>query len=184
MLMRPHVPAARYTLNGQPRGGKVTLIGASEQKGVHLLQKLAQAMPEQEFLVVQNAYDRQRLNPGSSRNLTVLPVQADMRTVYADTRILLVLSVESWGRVIVEAAHAGIPSIAHPCPGILELGIAHYYADRSSVLDVRGLIRYLDDPDVYAYAQRVAVGTAGLVEQTTAADLDRTITRLEELTRC
>jgi glycosyltransferase involved in cell wall biosynthesis len=80
-------------------------------------------MPRQGFLFVVGAYGRQ-VRPRLANVQVIPPVAWDrMReAVYARTRVLLMPSeYESYGRCGVEAAHAGVPTIAHPTgvtPGV------------------------------------------------------------------
>ena len=182
-IMRPHVPRTRYELDGKPRGDMITLVGASAVKGVQTVRAIARAMPERRFLVVQNAYDRQLLMPGRRDlpNIRVLPVQADMRPVYEQTRILLMPSTESFGRVALEAGHAGIPTIAAPSEGAFETQVAWAHLEPRDVDGWRTVIRDLDDVEGYRLAQLQARELAADVEFRTAGDRNLTVAWLHEL---
>ena len=125
-------------------GARVTLINLQPAKGVGLFYELAAAMPDVQFLGVFGAYGAQVVPP-ALENLTLLPQQRDVRRVYADTRLLLMPSeYESYGRCALEAAVSGIPTIAHPTPGLKEaLGDAGMFPAaltvecwRQAILDV------------------------------------------------
>jgi hypothetical protein len=93
---------------------------------------------------VKGMYGKQFMLP--RQNVKLVPNQQDARVVYRDTRILLMPSAyESWGRVAIEAAHSGIPTIAHPTPGLREsLGDAGLFVDRT---DTDGWVRELQRLD-------------------------------------
>jgi glycosyltransferase involved in cell wall biosynthesis len=180
-IMRPHVDAMRTTAaaNGT---NYVTLIGASELKGIAVFRRIARALPHRRFLVVQSAFDRQRVAPGTHGNLTIRAPTIDMAAVYASTRILCVPSVESWGRVAVEAAHNGIPTIAHPSPGLDEsMGDAYLPADRGDVSAWLDAIRYLDIDDAMVIAIEAAADRAATLDALTRGDRDDIIRRLEAI---
>jgi glycosyltransferase involved in cell wall biosynthesis len=187
-LMRPHVPASRYTgAVATFRHGEmahITLIGASDQKGIALLRRIARAQPHRSFLVVQNAYDQQRISTGQKANIHVVPPGQDMRRVYALTRILLVPSVESWGRVAIEAGHNGIPTIAHPSTGLHESapGTAAIWADRGNLHEWTAALAALDDPTAYQSMSRMARANAAIRERDTRSDLDQVVDQLTQLT--
>ncbi len=145
MILHPPVFPDRYRV--EPNGSCVTLVGLSHRKGVMQFLRAARDLPAVQFLGVQGAYDDQILDAGgiinwergerrgnlaTPENIKSGPPLADMRPVYANTRVLLVLSEhESWGRVANEAMVSGIPVIAHPTPGLLECcGEAAVFVDR------------------------------------------------------
>lgn len=154
-------------------GDKVTLINpsvddgpgpASTGKGGPLLHRLAQAMPDVEFLAVTGGYGAQQDFTGLA-NVEVVPhiPSHEMRDrVYARTRVLLVPSkYESWGRVASEALCSGIPVVAHPTPGLREnLGPAGIFVDRADTDGYVRALRALADPDAYAAASSAALARA------------------------
>lgn len=177
-LLRPHVPCWRYE---QGRCGScATLVNVSDAKGADVLQDLARRMPGQRFLGVRGAWDQQRWRPGVYENLTVWATQPQIRTVLAATRVLLMPSAqESWGRIGVEAACRGIPTIAHPCAGIKEsLGDAAVYADRRRPDEWQAqLDEVLAEYRVHSARAR---RRAARLEQQTGVDQVRVLAQLEE----
>lgn len=75
----------------------------------------------------------------------------DIREVFRKTKILLMPSdYESYGRVGIEAACAGIPTIAHPTPGLKEaFGGAGIFYDRDDIAGWHGEIHRLLNDDIY-----------------------------------
>lgn len=88
-------------------------------------------------------------------NVTHLKNDPDIRNVFRRTRVLLMPSdYESYGRVGVEAACAGIPTIAHPTPGLKEaFGDAAIFCDREDVDSWEKEIDRLFTDEVY-YRER------------------------------
>lgn len=126
----PVIPSDYATQPGQ----SLTLVNISPSKGAETFYELARLLPKQRFLGVKGAYDTQILPTNLPSNVTIIDNTPEMKTkVYSRTKILLMPSdYESWGRVGIEAAASGIPTIAHPTPGLLEsLSYAGTFVDRS-----------------------------------------------------
>lgn len=138
-------------------GDRVTLVNLSADKGGRLFDLLAASYPNRRFLGVRGGYGKQLMRP--RRNVEFMPVQHDMRDVWARTRVLLMPSVkETWGMVGVEAMCSGIPVIAHPTPGLVEsLGDAGIFCDRSDLASWRAELARLDDPTEYELASKRAL---------------------------
>lgn len=116
LVVHPAVRPANYKTD---RGKAVTLINLWRNKGVALFYELAKRNPDTQFLGVRGGYEEQfiRILP----NVDILDNQADIREAYKRTKVLLVPSAyESYGRVALEAAASGIPTIAAPTPGLRE----------------------------------------------------------------
>ena len=92
----------------RPTGECITLINANLLKGLSIFISLAQRFPLRKFLGVLPYYNK--INVPKLPNIEWIPIQDDIRTVLAKTRILVVPSLyESWGRVAFEAMYNGIP---------------------------------------------------------------------------
>lgn len=97
----------------------VTLINCNRNKGGTILGKIAAEMPDTKFLAVLGGYGAQE--PPNAPNVTVWPIQDDIREVYKVTRLLLMPSLyESWGRTASEAACSGIPVLCNDTWGLRE----------------------------------------------------------------
>lgn len=167
MILHPPVDPERYRV--EAKGSAVTLIGLTHRKGVMEMIHAARDLPSVQFLAVQSAYDDQILDqdgfiswekspsgaaskgPSAAMPPNVLagPSVLDIRPVYEATRVLLVLSdYESWGRVAVEAACSGIPSIVYPTPGLLEaMGDAANWVEPGQHRDLVDAIRLMFNDD-------------------------------------
>jgi glycosyltransferase involved in cell wall biosynthesis len=102
--------------------------------------------------------------------------------VYAQTSVILAPSrYESWGRVPLEAAVSGIPTIAHPTRGLREsLGTAALFADRDSPDEWERSVRLLEDQRVFSSVSETARRRALALEARAVADFYE----LEERVKC
>ncbi|MEU3903317.1 glycosyltransferase family 4 protein [Streptomyces goshikiensis] len=143
VIVRPPVFADEYRTE---RGAKVTLVNLNAEKGGKLFSKLAERMPDVEFLAVVGAYGEQIVPDLPNVQVIDHMCGHEMRdAVYGRTKILLMpSSYESWGRAGVEAMASGIPVIAHPTPGLCEsLGEAGVFIDLHDVDGYEMAIRKL-----------------------------------------
>ena len=177
LVIRPPVGSDDYRVTP---GDKVTLVNLSADKGAETFWRLADLMPDVEFLGVVGGYGDQIVH--RRPNVAVHRHTFDMRTVYRSTKLLLMPSVrESWGRVAVEAMCSGIPVIAHPTRGLREaLDGAGTFVDRDDVAGWERQIRRLLDPAEYRRAAARARRRADDLDP--AADLARWCAAVDDLT--
>jgi glycosyltransferase involved in cell wall biosynthesis len=171
----PPIDPDDYRLDHDPAGAAyVTLVNLQPEKGVHHVAELARRLPRVAFRFVVGAYGRQ-VRPGNLANVTVVgPVEwRHMRDfVYRHARVLLMPSeYESYGRCAIEAAHAGVPTIAHPTGGLVEaLGTAGIYAHRDRVDEWLRVLDCLSDADSYACHSEAARARAAECDPAPAYD--------------
>jgi glycosyltransferase involved in cell wall biosynthesis len=134
-------------------GSLVTFINPVATKGVDLAIEIARLCPKIRFAFIRgwplNLREEARLKRSAARlgNIELRDRTRDMRTVYRDTRILLVPSQEdeTWGRVVTEAQFSGIPALVSDRGGLPEAvgpggsvipydAPAHVWADRLAAL--------------------------------------------------
>lgn len=179
----PVIPDDYRTTHGR----KITLINLTEDKGARLFWRLAEAMPERDFFGVIGAYGEQIVpdEADAPPNAEVVNHVAPeyMCHVYAQTKILLMpSSYESYGRCAIEAAYSGIPTIAHPTPGLKEaLGSAGTFIDRDDLPAWVAAIKYLSSPRGFSAASKRAKAHAESLNPT--ADLDRFADAMEGVVR-
>jgi glycosyltransferase involved in cell wall biosynthesis len=119
MVLYPPVFRADYETSSE--GAYLTLIGSIPSKGVERFLRLARNMPSEQFLLVTELEIK-----NCPANLSVEAKVADVRSIYARTKLLLMPSTqEPYGRVAVEAAMSGIPTVATDLPGIREATAGH-----------------------------------------------------------
>jgi glycosyltransferase involved in cell wall biosynthesis len=125
VIIHPIIEPEKYACE---RGTKITFCNPTEGKGVETVHKLAESMPDYEFLIVEGIYGEQVAPPNLSDewvkdhpNIEHMKNDPDFRNVLRKTKVLLMPSnYESYGRCAAEAACAGIPSIVHPTQGLWE----------------------------------------------------------------
>ncbi len=160
IIVHPVVEPERYRCE---RGTKITLVNPTATKGSNTFKALARQMPDREFLAVEGGYGDQEISerPGTrpqhlpGPNTEWMPHTPDIREVFRKTKILLMPSdYESYGRVGIEAACAGIPTIAHPTTGLKEaFGDAGIFIDRNDIAAWYVEVDRLLTDDIY-YKQR------------------------------
>jgi len=110
----PLNPSRHATKPGQ----SVTLVNMTQPKGAEVFYSLASRLPEVSFLAVHGAYGRQIRPPNPPPNVTFMDATDDAREIWSRTKVLLMPSnYESYGRVGIEAACSGIPTIVTDLPG-------------------------------------------------------------------
>lgn len=144
-VLHPPINPADYRVTP---GDKVTLINLTENKGSRLFWRLAEMLPEVPFLAVRGSYGVQDVPREVPGNVTLLSMTPNITEVYRQTRLVLMPSeYESWGRVAMEAACSGIPTLACPTEGLREcLGDAGIYFDRRDVDGWAHMIKALMRP--------------------------------------
>lgn len=168
----------------QPRRGAhdaVLFVNPLPAKGATTVWRLAERFPDRRFVVVAGGYGAPDTIPPLP-NITARPNRPRLTEALAEARVVVMPShYESWGRVAVEAACAGIPSIAAPTPGLREAGVSFRYVDHRDVDGWADAITALDDPDVYAAAADDATGRALLLAAASRAQIDDLAAVLDDL---
>lgn len=150
VTVHPVVEPEKYRCE---RGEAITLVNPTSGKGAETFYRLANLMPERQFITAQGGYGIQEACKPQNKallphtfyndhgdelschglpNVTHLRNDPDIRNIFRRTKVLLMPSLyESFGRVGIEAACAGIPTIAHPTTGLVEaFGDAGIFIDR------------------------------------------------------
>lgn len=158
IVLHPVVEKEHYECE---RGSKITLVNPTPGKGVETFKALARLLPQRKFLAVEGGYGEQMIvAPDVTPKRGALPAGGniawmahtpDIRMVFRRTKILLMPSdYESFGRVGIEAACCGIPTIAHPTPGLKEaFGDAGIFHDRNDIPAWFNEVERLMTDDVY-----------------------------------
>lgn len=157
MVVHPPLEAERHKTTP---GDRVALINMQPNKGVDIFYRAAQDLPDVKFLAVQGTHGPQRLD--GYHNVDVQLTVQDMREVWSQVFVLLMPSqYESYGMCAAEAAVSGIPTIAHPTPGLKEcLGDSGIFIDR-------------DDQDSYNKTISKLVSDKGYLAERSAIALER-----------
>jgi glycosyltransferase involved in cell wall biosynthesis len=148
-----------------------------------LFLELAQAFPDEEFQIAGSLYDDSKEQDISELdNVAYLGWCDDMRSVYANTKLLLVPSTyqEGGGRVVIEAFTNGIPVIGSDLGGVPD-----YIGDGGDVVDdytdpdewIKTIETYLSDESYYESKSRKAKQRSQLFNHTKRVDdLERILT--------
>lgn len=151
-----------WPTNERSHGDAVTLASLSLDKGASVFHALSCRITDARFIGLLPSKKAERYVASYGRNVSVRGRVANMRPIYLETRINLMPSAhESFGRVAVEAATYGIPTIAHPTSGLLEaLGGAGVFVDRDDVRGWEEVVRRLLDPMEWEAASAHAIDLA------------------------
>lgn len=122
----PLVCPERYRVESLRKN--VTFVCPHPLKGVEIALQLARRHPNIPFIFVESWQLRPsrrlllRWRVRSGGNITLRSSTLDMRSVYRDTKIMLVPSLwfEAWGRVVSEAQVSAIPALASNRGGLPE----------------------------------------------------------------
>lgn len=173
IVVHPPVSASDYSYAEDTSREFVTLVNLWPNKGSSTFYECAKALPGVKFLGVRGGYGDQVEIP--LENVTVMENVQDMSSVYARTKIILMPSkYESYGRVAVEAASQGIPSIVADTPGLREaLGSAGVYVDPSNVDGYISEIKRLMQPRAWNAARKRSLSQFSRLESGTEAELNR-----------
>lgn len=180
MVIYPPVNPDDYETD---HGKCVTLVNLWEDKGSEIFYEMAKRFPNVPFLGVKGGYGAQVIR--ELPNVTIMDHTDNMRSVYSQSKIMLMPSkYESFGRVGVEAAASGIPTIAHPTPGLLEsLGDSGTFADREDLDAWEEALRDLLKPVKYGRATKTAKARSKELAKKREEQLDTMEFFLEELIR-
>lgn len=126
----PAIDLRQYLPTGQEvdAGSEILFINPTVLKGLDLALEIAQRLPHLPFCFLESwplsEPDRAALMARieSLGNVRFHPAVADVRALFAQSRMLLVPSLweEAWGRVITEAQTWGLPILARQTGGIPE----------------------------------------------------------------
>lgn len=181
IVVRP--PVYERDFRVQKRGDKITLVSLSPAKGCHTFFKIAKKMPKEKFLGVKGSYGPQDIPERLPENVEIMENTPNPKEIYEKTKILLMPSnFESWGRVAIEGACSGIPTIAQPTPGLREsLSYAGIWADRDASYEYIEHIEELMDKKKYKEASEKAYMRAKELEKMYDEDLENLERSLEKI---
>lgn len=182
MVVHPPVDPAKYRVRSKRK--YITLVNLSDgdggpyDKGSRMFYEMAKRFPEEQFLGVIGAYGHQDIR--EMPNVTIVPNDDDIKKYYAQTKIVLSPSnYESYGRISVEAACSGIPSITSLAPGFREHGVASHLVD---YLDTDGWERAIRSVlDYYSLYSRQAKAKASALWKQSQRELSEYVAALDGL---
>lgn len=159
LVFHPPLTPDRHLV--ESTGDAITLVNLNADKGANLFYELAAAERGRQFIGVIGGHGPQIIKRNLP-NVTILEHGPDMKRVWSQTRVVLMPSIyESYGLIAVEAGLNGIPTIAHPTPGLQEnLGPGGLFADRDSISEWSHHLSMLDDQFAYQEASNYAQSRA------------------------
>lgn len=170
VVVHPPVDFSKYRQIDGVERDCVTLVNLWENKGTDVFYKLAQRFPSQKFLGVLGGYGEQDTRSGFN-NVEFCSNVSDMSEVFSRTKIILMPSLyESYGRVAVEAAGMGIPSLVSSTPGLHEaLGDAGIFC--TGVDEFTAGLKKLLHWKSYAKASKLTTARAGQISEIRDSEL-------------
>lgn len=160
----------------------VLFVNPMEAKGAATVWRLAERMPRRPFVVVAGGYGTPLNPPTELRNVERLPNKPGLDHGFRRARLVVMPShYESWGRVAIEAATLGIPSVCADTPGLVETGIGWTYLRHDDVAGWARAIDALDDPDVYRLACDAARDRADRLAGIARSQIDALAAALADL---
>jgi len=182
-ILHPPTRIEDYEIEPDEDASKVSLLNLQAAKGSATFYELAKRNPAIDFLGVKGSYGAQEAPPTHMTNVEIIGNQADVSKVYRRTKVLLMPShYESWGRVAVEAACSGIPSICAPTPGLLEAGVAAEFCQPDDYEAwSKALRRLMRSPRAWEEAGAMAKERALELDRLVDAQLAETAERIESL---
>lgn len=135
---------------GSSERDHILFIKPQERKGFSIFLDIAKAMPDKTFVVAGKTGSSAKRALRPLNNVSTIEWSNEMRGVYAHTQVLIGPSIwpEPFGRVFVEAASAGVPSITSNRGGIPEaVGAGGILIDDIYDIDAWvNALRSMDDP--------------------------------------
>lgn len=102
-------------------GGRITLVGMTEHKGIRTAVRLSKMNPRLKFMGVRSGWNRRGQIPYRSLNFTTMQEVEDTREIWSKTKVVIAPSLEEqYGKASLESMASGIPVIAYDCPGVRE----------------------------------------------------------------
>lgn len=174
-LFYPAFEALGTPVRSDRDGGAVTLVNPIPAKGVVTFLQLARRSPERAFLAVEGWYPAELPAELLKKNVRYLAPMSDMKSVWKQTRVLLIPSrlSEAFGRVAVEAGQYGIPSIASDRGGLCEaVGGGGILVDSLRPQRWLDALRRFDDPREYGAFSDAARKHAATFQRDVVAELE------------
>lgn len=117
MVLHPPVPPDYYA---GPTGDRVLVSNLTPAKGARLVWEVARRTPDIPYLAVRGAYGWQAETPDLPNVEVVEPTPGLGPHLDRARLVLMPSAYESWGRVALEAACRGIPTVASRAAGLVE----------------------------------------------------------------
>lgn len=182
-IVYPAIDLQRYQADTS-QGDSVLFVKPQYVKGLPIFVQVASRMPDTHFVVAGKTRRHAWMKLRHLNNVDCMGWVKDMKGAYGRARLLIGPSIwpEPFGRVFVEAAASGIPSVASARGGIAEaVGGGGILID--DIFDINrwvGALRQFEDPDTHAaYAENARENARSFTAQ---ASLEQFIQSLRKVT--
>jgi glycosyltransferase involved in cell wall biosynthesis len=145
------LPPAYPDCIAETHGDKIGFIKPLPHKGVDLVYRLAELLPDRRFLILQGEWYTLEIIRNDLPNVTFLQPVDDIREFYSQCRIILMPSLsEDAGTVPQEAAMNGLPCISSNVGGLPETNPGGILLQPDDASEWVRQIELLDDGEYYA----------------------------------
>jgi hypothetical protein len=149
IIVHPQVDPLAYATVPNYVRKYITMVNFFEGKGPEVFWAMAERFPKQKFLAVKGGYGKQIIPKEIPENVMVIENTPYIQNVYSMTKLLLMPSkYESFGRVPVEAAAQGVPTVYQKTPGLIEsqVGMEELGVDGHEFDDWETKLRWVLNP--------------------------------------
>jgi len=156
-VLPPIIDYRNFTPAPASKRKYITLVNCNENKGGKIFIKLAERMPEYQFLGIKGPKSYGEQFTAELPNLTYVDNREDITGYLSQTKVLVAPSeFETYGQAATEAICMGIPVVCSPTPGLKEnLSHCGIYIDRNDVNLYTDILQLLMSDSGY-YSQQSA----------------------------
>jgi glycosyltransferase involved in cell wall biosynthesis len=151
IVFQPAIDFRNFKISPFSKRKYITLINCNANKGGNEFIRLAESLPQYQFLGIKGPKSYGEQLTAELPNLTYIENSRDISEWMGQTKLLLApSSMETYGQAATEAICMGIPVICSPLPGLKEnLSHCGIYIDRKDVNLYAHTIQLLFEDEAY-----------------------------------